>query len=168
MHGAEGDALAPHREESCWQPLEQGLQHPVLLAQLPSAAPLQIHGLHGAQMSLSPSQGSCPRSPGHGHSLPGAQVTREEHEHSQNTQSRQSVCPPTSPFSPPALCALTVAFRDTLVCLPRAAAPPQNSPGKNLVRLVSLSIPHSFRIQGRAVGCDQVNSSDLHSSLSFA
>lgn len=77
-------------------------QHPALVAQLSSAGPLQTPGLHGAQVSLSPSQGSClwsPAVPGHSHSLLGAQVMRGEREHPQNTQSRQ-VLPIHQPFLP--------------------------------------------------------------------
>lgn len=70
----------------------------------------------------------------------------------QNTQSRWSVCPPTSPFSPPALCALTVAFRDTLVCLPRAAAPPQKSPRENPCQAGSSVDFTRFQKPGQSTG----------------
>lgn len=112
-------------------------QHLVLLAQLPSAGPLQVSGLHRAQVSLS---------------------------HSQGLQSPEV----------PALCPHQPSVpSQRLPGVPWCASPgqqplPKTALRKTLAGQVSLSIPRSFRIQGRALGCDQVNSSVLHSSLSFA
>lgn len=76
----------------------------VLLAHLPPAGPPQTHGLHRAQVSLSHSQGSrlqSPEVPGQGHSLPGAQVMREEHKHRTPSPGGLSVHPPAlSPHQP--------------------------------------------------------------------
>lgn len=102
MHRAEGDALAPQRQESCWQPLEQGLTAPCSCG--------------SAFLSRAPTDSWAPRGTGEPLSLPGqlpvepssaraqpllawSTVTRGEREHSQNTQSRQ-VLPIHQPFLP--------------------------------------------------------------------